>query len=65
LPSKRTLREAAEEWLVAARAGIVRTRSDQRYKPSAIRSYQQALGQVLPVFGDRRLSAISRNQLQD
>ena len=64
-PSQRTLREAADEWLVAARAGIVRTRSGQRYKPSAIRSYQQALGQILPVFGDRRLSAISRNQLQD
>src|SRR4051812_42435286 len=32
-----TLNEAAEDWLVAARAGIVRTRSSDPYKPSAIR----------------------------
>ena len=42
-PTVITLREAAQEWLEAAEAGIVRTRSGDPYKPSALRSYRQAL----------------------
>jgi hypothetical protein len=37
-PSPTTLNEAALEWLEAAQAGVVRTRSGDRYKPSALRS---------------------------
>ena len=61
-----TLNEAAGDWLVAAEAGIVRTRSGDRYKPAALRAYRQALRQhILPAFGDKRLSAISSLMLQD
>lgn len=64
-PSQVTLAEAAGEWLAAARAGVVRTRSGERYKPSAIRSYEGSLGQLLPRLGHHRLSSITRTQLQD
>jgi hypothetical protein len=40
-PSPTTLTEAAEEWLESAQASVVRTRSGDRYKPSAFRSHQQ------------------------
>ena len=61
-----TLREAAEEWLGAAEAGIIRTRSGDPYKPSALRSYRHALhSKVLPHLGSERLSAVSSNQIQD
>ena len=64
-PSKITLAEAAERWLSEARAGIVRTRSGDRYKPSALRSYEQALrARILPRFGSKRLSGLSRPMLQ-
>ena len=64
-PSKVTLGEAAERWLSDAEAGVVRTRSGDRYKPSALRSYEQALrARILPRFGSKRLSALSRPMLQ-
>jgi hypothetical protein len=60
------LREAAEDWLAAAAAGLVRTRSGDRYKPAAVRAYRQALNhRVLPRLGSKRLFAISRTMLQD
>ena len=65
-PSDETLQVAAASWVEAARSGIVRTRSGQPYKPSALRSYEAALRLTLiPAFGNRRLSAITRNQIQD
>ena len=65
-PSRRTVAEAAEEWLSAARRGIVRTRSGDPYKPSAIRAYECALGSfIVPALGPRRLSAVTRNDVQD
>jgi integrase len=65
-PSKRTLREAAEEWLEAAESGLVLTRSGDRFKPSALRSYREALhAKLLPALGNRRLSALTRNEIQD
>ncbi len=64
--SPSTLQEAANEWLAAAEAGIVRTRSGDPYKPSAVRAYRQALAhRVLPTFGRKRLAAISQLMLQD
>jgi integrase len=60
-----TLAEAAAEWLSAAHAGIARTRSGDPYKPSAIRSYAQVLNELRATLGARRLSAITRNDLQD
>lgn len=65
-PSKILLRDAAEEWLEAARAGVIRTRSGHPYKPSAIRSYEASLRScALPQIGHLRLTAIDRNPLQD
>ncbi len=65
-PTRTTLAEAAEDWLVAARAGIARTRSGDPYKPSALRSYEQALRtKVLPDLGKLRLSCVDRVVVQD
>jgi site-specific recombinase XerD len=61
-----TLKQAAEDWLTAAKQGVIRTRSGDSYKPSALRSYQQVLHQrVLPHLGNQRLRAIDPNTLQD
>ena len=60
-----TLDEAAEEWLAAARAAIVRNRSGGPYKRSAIRGYEQNLrARVLPELGHERLREITLPQLQ-
>jgi integrase len=60
-----TLRDAADHWLAAARAGVVRNRSGEPYKPSAIRGYEQNLNKrVLPELGDERLREITLPQLQ-
>jgi hypothetical protein len=65
-PTSITVRAAAEEWLPAAEVGLVRTRSGSAYKPSALRSYQEALRtKLLPELGHVRLSAVSRNCVQD
>jgi integrase len=65
-PTATTLAEAAEAWLAGAEAGIIRTRSGDPYKPSALRSYRHALqSKLLPDLGRLRLSAIRRNDLQD
>jgi integrase len=65
-PTRTTLREAAEQWLSLAEAGVVRTRSGDPYKPSALRSYRGALTtRVLPALGHLRLSSITRNSVQD
>jgi integrase len=63
--SRLTLREAADAWLAGAKDGSVRTRSGDRYKPSAIRGYEQALrDRILPDLGAHRLSDISRADVQ-
>ncbi len=65
-PIRTTLAEAAADWLRAAKAGVVRTRSGEPYKPSALRSYEQALRtKLLPALGHKRLSELERNDVQD
>ena len=65
-PTRTTLEEAAEEWICAAQAGIARTRSGDPYKPSALRSYEEALRtKVLPELGNLRLSSVDRVAIQD
>jgi integrase len=60
-----TLAEAADDWLEAARAGIVRNRSGDPYKPSAIRGYEHNLSKrVLPELGHERLREVTLPQLQ-
>ncbi len=65
-PTRTTLADAADDWLEAARAGIARTRSGDPYKPSALRSYEEALRtKALPELGNLRLSVVDRVTVQD
>jgi hypothetical protein len=65
-PSRQTLEQAAHAWLVAAQAGVVRTRSGDPYKPGALRGYKQALSaRIVPRFGHLKTSALHRNAVQD
>ena len=61
-----TVDQAAQAWLTGARDGSIRNRSGDPYKPSAIRAYEKELRlRIVPAFGSRRLSDLSRNELQD
>jgi hypothetical protein len=69
--SKFTFAEAAERWLVGARAGAIRTRSGDVYKPSTLRSYELALrgprqggGGLMRELGALRLTDVSAHELQ-
>lgn len=65
-PTQTTLIDAAEAWLEGAKAGLIRTRSGDGYKPSALRGYEKALrDRILPAFGGSRLAQIDRLDLQD
>ena len=65
-PTSETLRDAAQAWLDGARAGLIRPRSGDPYKPSAIRNYERGLRlRILPELGSRKLSDITRTDLQD
>lgn len=60
-----TLTEAVEQWLAGARAGHIRNRSGDPYKPSAIRAYEQnARLRLLPDLGAVRLADIRHRDLQ-
>jgi len=64
-PLRLTLEQAADAWLAAARDGVARNRSGDRYKPSAIRGYEQALRlRLLPDLGAVRLADLERRDLQ-
>jgi integrase len=64
-PTATTLRQAADAWVDGARAGLIRPRSGEPYKPAAIRHYERGLRlRVLPELGDRRLVDIEREDLQ-
>jgi integrase len=65
-PSRITLNEAAEAWLDRAKAGAIRNRRGDRYKPSALRGYARGLQlHVLPALGTRRLGELTRRDVQD
>ncbi len=65
-PSSVSVGEAAAEWLERADAGLIRTRSGDPYKPAALRAYHHALDcRILPRFGQKRLTAVTPNMLQD
>ncbi|MGH7481432.1 MAG: tyrosine-type recombinase/integrase [Longimicrobiales bacterium] len=65
-PSQTTLREAADAWLEGARAGSIRNRSGDCYKPSVVRGYETSLRlRVLPELGTRKFSEIRRSDVQD
>src|SRR5262245_35962258 len=51
-PTQTTLVEAAGAWLGGAASGMIRLRNGQRYKPSTLRGYEQALRlRILPELG--------------
>jgi len=63
--SSPTLREAWTVWLEAAKAGAIRTRSGDPYKPSALRSYDLGMeARVLPVLEDVTLSLLELRDVQ-
>ena len=65
-PKPTTVAEAAEAWLDGARAGAVRNRSGDPYKPSVIRGYAKALRlRVIPAFGAVRLVDVRTVDVQD
>jgi integrase len=65
-PKPTTVREAWEAWAEGAKAGTIRNRSGDRFKPSALRSYAGAMRRhVLPELGAVRLTDLSRPDLQD
>ncbi|MCP9484906.1 MAG: site-specific integrase [Gaiellaceae bacterium MAG52_C11] len=60
-----TVRDAGVELVEGMHSGRVRTRSGDRYKPSAIRSYEAALrDRVVPVLGGKRLGDVQRRDVQ-
>ena len=64
-PAATTFRDAATLWLDQARAGAIRTKSGDVYKPSALRGYEQALRlRLLPPLRAHRLSDVARADLQ-
>ncbi len=65
-PKPTTVRQAWEAWQEGATAGAVTNRSGQRYKPSSLRSYEQAMRlRVLPWFAQTRLADLGRPDLQE
>ena len=70
-PSTMTFGQAAALWLLGARAGVIRTRSGDVYKPSTIRSYELALrgsmhsaGGLLREFSQIKLSELALEDVQ-
>jgi integrase len=60
-----TVRQAGEALIEGMRAGTVRTRSGRRYKPSAIRTYEDALRRnVYPALGPHALADLRRGHVQ-
>lgn len=64
-PSRKTLADAAEAWLVGAEQGDIRNRSGQEYKPATLRGYKQALDDfIIPILGRHRFNGVSTADLQ-
>ncbi len=64
-PTAITLAEAWTAWLEGARAGLVRNRKHEPYKPAVLRTYERAVRlRVLPELGSRRLGSVTDDDLQ-
>jgi integrase len=65
-PVPTTLREAWDSFQTGAADGSVPSRDGRRYKPATLRGYERAMRlRVLPELGERRLSDITRADVQD
>ena len=64
-PRPTTVRQAAEALLAGMNGGLVRTRSGDVYKPSAIRSYEASLRlHIVPELGSLKLGDVQRRDVQ-
>jgi integrase len=64
-PASVTVREKADALIAGMKAGTIRTRSGDVYKPSVVRSYNAALKyHVLDDLGARRLDDVARRDVQ-
>lgn len=64
-PKPTTIEQAWREWEAGAKAGTIRNRSGDSFKPSALRSYTRHMGlRVLPVLGGARLVDVRRPDVQ-
>jgi integrase len=60
-----TVKQAWEVWLPAGREGLITNRSGELFKPSTLRSYDQAMKQrVFQVHGSHRLTDLHRPDWQ-
>jgi integrase len=65
-PTPTTVEQAWEAWSGGAKAGTIRNRSGDPFKPSTLRSYKGAMeNRVLPELGSIRLADVARSDLQD
>ena len=59
-PAAVNFRTAADEWLRMAETGAIRTRSGDRYKPSALRGYEQAFRlRLVPALSGHKLMTLT------
>jgi integrase len=64
-PKPTTVNEAWGAWHEGAKAGTVRNRSGDRFRPSSLRSYEGGMRlRVLPAMGATRLADVRRPDLQ-
>ena len=64
-PKPTTLRELGDTWIAGAEDGRIRNRSGDRYKPSTLRGYEQALRQyIYPGLGGAKLQDIRPADIQ-
>jgi integrase len=65
-PTQTTLRDAWREFHNGAKDGSIPSRDGRRYKPATLRGYERSMRlRVLPDLGARRLSDITRADVQD
>jgi integrase len=61
-----TLELAGDTWLDGARAGVIRARGGERYKPATVRDYERSLRlRAYPALGREPLDEIARADLQE
>lgn len=67
-PTATTVREAWAAWISAAEDGAIRNRSGDQFEPSTVRGYRAAMregGPIMLALGARKLSAVTRQDVQD
>jgi integrase len=65
-PKPTTIRQAWDSWYEGAKAGTIRNRSGDPFKPSALRAYEVAMRRrILPALGGVRLAEVHRPDLQE